>query len=277
MKIIAGLMSLGLSGCSLAAYDRPVVMPPPGGGDPWTTVGATVRCRGNRWPIGLDLTATLVAGVVGAGAFVTTEFLAQFEPHDAPAVAVWFLPSALFFSSAVYGVTRSARCRRALAASARVKLRGEPLHLEGVRYESPANPRTPPRRGGLRHPGLLRASRRCRRRGRSARVRLVHAALRRGARRSVGLSRSEASPSADCCHALLRRACRWCSDRWADAERAGGGCPLFRRRHASRCLGSKRERGIADHSWQVPLVVGVLKPGQQRNCCCPSRGNRKQR
>lgn len=151
MKIIAGLMSLGLLGCSLAAYGRPVVMPPPGGGDPWTTVGATVRCRMSRWPIGLDLTATLVAGVVGAGAFVTTEFLAQFEPHETPAVAVWFLPSALFFSSAVYGVTRSARCRNALAASARAKLRREPLHLEGVRYESPASPegaaktrRTPP-------------------------------------------------------------------------------------------------------------------------------------
>lgn len=155
MKIIAGLMSLGLSGCSLAAYDRPVVMPPPGGGDPRTTVGATVRCSRSGWPIGLDVMAALVASVVGAGALATSTFLSELpdtEPDtDTLTGVVWFLPAAFFFSSATYGAVHSARCRNALAASARAKLRGEPLHLEGVRYESPVSPedaaktrRTPP-------------------------------------------------------------------------------------------------------------------------------------
>jgi hypothetical protein len=144
MKIIAGLMSLGLSGCSFAAYGRPVVVPPPGGGDPSTTVGATVRCRSSAWPIGLDVTGAALTGVIGAAAAVTSSLLASLpdtepEPETPPAV-VWFLPAALYLSSAIYGGVRSARCRDAQVASARAKLRGEPLRLEGVVYETPASP-----------------------------------------------------------------------------------------------------------------------------------------
>lgn len=150
MKIIAGVMLLGLSGCSLFAYAPPVVVRPPGGGDPLTTVGATVRCRRSTWPMALDVVGAAVTGVIGAGAAVTASVLSRLpdtEPDtdtNTPAAVVWFLPAAFFLSSAIYGGVRSSRCNHALIASARAKLRGEPLRLKGVDYETPTSPVGPP-------------------------------------------------------------------------------------------------------------------------------------
>jgi hypothetical protein len=148
MKVLAGLMSLGLSGCSFLAFARPVVVPPPGGGDPLTTVGATVRCRSSSWPMALDVLGAGTAVVSAALAVGTVEFLQAMsderDEHASTMAAVVFLvPAGFLMGSAVYGGMRAHRCREALTASARAKLRGEPLHLEGVDYEAPMGAMAP--------------------------------------------------------------------------------------------------------------------------------------
>ena len=161
MKIIAGLMSFWLSGCSFFAYGRPVVVTPPGGADPSTTVGATVRCSRRPWPIALDVAGAGVATVIGAAAMATTAVLSTLpdtdQNADTPAAVAWFVPAGFYISSAIYGGMRSRECRNALAASARAKLRGEPLFLRGAVYQSPASAPALPGPPGPPPPGPPRS------------------------------------------------------------------------------------------------------------------------
>lgn len=150
MKVLAGLMSLGLSGCSFVAFARPVVVPPPGGGHPLTTVGSTVRCRSSAWPMAVDVLGAGTAVVSAALTVGTLEFLQAMSHEERDeyastmAAMVFLVPAGIFIGSAIYGGVRSQRCRDARAASARAKLRGEPLHLQGVDYEVPMGPTAPP-------------------------------------------------------------------------------------------------------------------------------------
>jgi hypothetical protein len=148
MKVISGLMALGLSGCSFLAFAPPVVVPPPGGGDPLTTVGSTVRCSTSSWPITLDLLGASVSVVTAAASAATVEFLGSMsdERNDrgpTMAVVAILVPAGFFIGSAVYGSTRAHQCHEARVASARAKLRGAPLHLEGVDYEAPMGSMAP--------------------------------------------------------------------------------------------------------------------------------------
>ena len=152
MRIIAGLMALALSGCSFFAYGRPVVVHPPGTRDPATAVGASVRCYRKGWPITADAVAagasfsyagSVVLGLVQA---ITGE-----DPELEPEMLALFLPSVVLLTSAVYGGNRVHECGRAVQASARAKLRGEPLRIEDGWYEEkapePARDREPPPAG----------------------------------------------------------------------------------------------------------------------------------
>lgn len=148
LKALAGIMSLWLSACSFFAYGRPVIVPPPGGGDPSTTVGATVRCNKSSWPIALDVVGTGGMVVIVAAGLATVSFISlvsgehpNFDP--APTIAL-FSPAGLYLASAIYGGMRSNQCRRALIASARAKLRNEPLRFEGAVYEQPPGAAGPP-------------------------------------------------------------------------------------------------------------------------------------
>lgn len=147
--VLAGILAAALTGCSLFSYGRPVVVPPPGSGDSSTAVGATVRCNPSKWPVGLDVTGFALTGTVGTlGALTTAVIFSAIggsEPDVEPAtVVVWLLPATAYLASAIYGGRRVSQCRRALVASARAKLRGEPLRIEGVPHETPTSPVGPP-------------------------------------------------------------------------------------------------------------------------------------
>lgn len=143
MKIAAGLVSIMLSGCSFLAYRSPVVVPPPGGGDPRTAVGASVRCNSSAWPVAADLVGASASAYLGVVAFGTLLFLSAFSDSDerddlSGEFVAAFVPAALYVSSGIYGGVHLSRCHKAHLASARAKLRGEPLRLEGVKVELPA-------------------------------------------------------------------------------------------------------------------------------------------
>jgi hypothetical protein len=147
-KVLPRTVSLWLSACSFFAYPVPVVVGPPGGGDPSTTVGATVRCSMSSWPIALDVVGTGSMVAVGALGLATVGVVSSVsgEPvdFDAASVVAVFSPAGLYLASAIYGGMRSSQCRRALVAAARAKLRNQPLRFEGAIYEQPPGPAGPP-------------------------------------------------------------------------------------------------------------------------------------
>ncbi len=122
-------------------------MPPPGGGDPRTTPGASVECDTRRLPVALDwvgagVSFNLAAMMLVAG-FVDSVFFHHDDDTDEDdrirktqvMAGSFTMLSALYASSAVYGGVRRGDCRRAHLASAFAKLRGEPLRLEGAIYK----------------------------------------------------------------------------------------------------------------------------------------------
>jgi hypothetical protein len=147
LKVLAGIMSCGLSACSFFAYGPPVVVRSPGG-DPANDVGATVRCSRRGWPVALDLVGAGASLVVAGAMVATVNFLSTLsDPHNEPEAASFvplFVPTGLYLSGAIYGGVRMSQCRRALVASARAKLRGEPLHFEGAIYQPPPSAPEPP-------------------------------------------------------------------------------------------------------------------------------------
>lgn len=146
--LLAALLAGPSSGCSFFAYGRPVVVPPPGGGDPATTVGATVECRRNRWPVALDVLGIGGGAAIGATLIIGTVIITGLS--GSPAVppsgvmAIVLLPSGVYLSSALYGAVRANQCQHALVAAARAKLRREPLRLPDAIYEPPAGEERPP-------------------------------------------------------------------------------------------------------------------------------------
>lgn len=52
-------------------------------------------------------------------------------------------PTAAYVASAIYGGVQVSKCKDAHLASARAKLRGEPLRIEGVKYELPTGAGAP--------------------------------------------------------------------------------------------------------------------------------------
>lgn len=130
-------------------------MPPPGGGDPRTTVGASVRCKRSSGPIAADVVGAIVSAQVTVSVLALLNFVAMFtgdgedgEDSDLGSAAfVLSMPTAAYVASAIYGGVQVSKCKDAHLASARAKLRGEPLRLEGVKVELPARrgaPAQPP-------------------------------------------------------------------------------------------------------------------------------------
>lgn len=131
-------MALVLSGCSMVAYRAPVIVPPPGGGDPSTTVGASVRCRSNVGPMGADVTISTLSAVVGA--IVSSPSNDTESEWDVPLLAGYLFTAGVYASSAIYGGIRLTQCHDALVASARAKLGNKPLRLEFAPAEVPKPP-----------------------------------------------------------------------------------------------------------------------------------------